>query len=552
MGDITLSLKLSISIHISYLNDTCQIYMTNVLYYNDFHRYLRLLVFLEPYVNTVNSRDKFEKPRLALRKLINSLIHAYERNDGHPDGPYNPLPEFLANLSTRGDKPASRQTLYNIYNGKSPNFIKPIAHNIAKFLDGNGYTDIKHQELLWTILDEVDPDFCPKFSHEFLRYRIKRAKKVRIFNNYLPLLEHYVDLLKEVEDLQIVIMSPESIYLNDRAIQLEKDMQFVHGRIASNMSSLEQNDVPKDSVRQFEGMPRNPFYIFDEDIFCGFFLSEKEAVNAPFRKFSIDSDEGELLYDEYDLIWGKSYETSLGNQTQTAVPKDTQMLSALFPSLREQMSGDKLQSISKRISGVYQFSRYRRSHFHDVRKASASNSLSKFKHGRCIVTGIMQIYGLDDYGAISFSATLPHPTITETNRLPVVNGRVLPFKNSLFLIGETSGKSYENRLPVFFGMKSFERTESNVAHLAFQALLLRQQKDDDISTKRVIFRPVPETDLRAATNRYMGRGFYRSETEFLKEFNVDPKYLKLDKNNDVDLGMLVLRREIERNSNIFF
>jgi len=475
--------------------------------------------------NAVNKkRDKYPKAREALRLLINAILPLYKATDQTQSK--DPYLDILKDVPTRTGEPADQKTLSGIYNGRSPNFIKVIAQNISRLLQERKFTDVAYQQLLWTIFEEVDPDYCPPFTAEYVRYRISKSKTVHISNNFLPFLKSYADLLKDVDDLKIVLMSPSSTHLNDRANQIGDKVQIIHNEIASDLSLLEEKGVPIECVKQNYDMPRNPFYIFDNDIFCGFYLSGKLAIDSPFRKFDAGKEDGKKLSQEFENIWIKAKPASYDVRTPIAVHKDVQMLSTLFPSLVHAASGKVVRELGDQIEGVYRFARFRRTYYRDPNVNMP------------IITGLMQFFPFTQDGGLRWEAVLPDPHITDFSKLPRVKGRIIPSKSNIFLIGETSGEAIEDKHPTLAGTKKFVRTDENWKYLTFQGILLRQHTDEDIYTSRVIFKAENCPNLWDAQELIGRENVYMNKQQFGKVFNMPWENLRLNKKQEDDRGMM--------------
>jgi len=485
---------------------------------------------------TVQSREKYPNAREALKALVAAIIPLYRASSiGQNTDPYI---EILKDVPTRTGKPASITTLRGVYNGRSPNFIKIIAQNISEGLAKRKQTDVLYQELLWKIFEEVDPEYCPKLTKEYFRYRVSTANTVYISNNFLPYLNDYADLLGEVDDLKIVIMAPDSAFLPDRASQIGDKVQKMHNTIADNLTLLMENNIPLEAVKLHKGMPRNPFYIFDDDIFCGFYLEGDIALKCPFRKFNAETTDGKKLIEEYDRIWATSKPASYDLRTPVAVHKDIQMLSILFPSLKEEASGKVVRQLGDQIAGVYRFSRFRRSYYRDQSVAMP------------IITGLMQFFPFTEDGGLKWEAVLPDSNIEDFNKLPRIKGRIIPSKTNLYLLGETVGENIEDKHPTLAGIKRFVRTGYNWKYLTFQGFLLRQQTDDDIYASRVIFKAEQFNNLWDARHTISKNNPYINEKQFKAIYQIEPSRLKLNKEQETDRGMMRLDKHLKMDPSI--
>lgn len=479
-------------------------------------------------------QKKFPAARLHLRDLIDSVRPMLRERNEENQIIYDPMVDILKDLPGREGQPIDESVLKGVYSGNSPNFIKPIARNIGRLLDKRDGGRIEHQELLGKITAEVDPDYCPKLTGAYIAWRVANAKRVYIFNTYLPRLAGYLKLLRNVEDLKIIVIAADSPLIADRAREMDDETQQFHNEVTKNLSDLLKEDISSEFIKEFPGTPRTPLYIFDDDIFCGFFLTDVYAIDSPQRKFKANTEEGITLLQEFDNLWGRSSNTIDNYFMPPVIYPNMQILNNLFPSLRRSLSPKTIRHVGEEMEGIYKFARFRGSY--DPSKENQNP----------IVSGLLQIFPFERHsGAIRFLAKLPSKQAVEFDDLPTVEGCIIPYEKYVFMIGESKGAEIENQNPIFVGLQRFVRTPSNYQYIRPIGLLLRQHPSGEVLSGRVMFKCLGGKDIFAAYKKHFNKNTYMSEAEFEEEFDEKTNRLKTHPMHQQFHGLLKLDDKVE-------
>lgn len=157
-------------------------------------------------------------------------------------------------------------------------------------------------------------------NHNIFSEKIKRAKKLIIFNIWIP---EFYQLTKEIEKMlkagnsaKILLLNPYSEIVHLRADALEKagirgDRIDVQGELDKNLQSLKiifdsLNEENKKNleVRIYNTFPSISFYACDDTHYVGFYFHSDIAVNSPqFEILSENSDLGDFFATEFNITW---------------------------------------------------------------------------------------------------------------------------------------------------------------------------------------------------------------------------------------------------------
>lgn len=388
--------------------------------------------------------------------------------------------DFVKGIKVGKSGSATAQLIQDAKRGNGRRHFRAIYENLAEWVDRLEFdgSDVN------TNLDElerlIDPSQARRLSVHFVKRKIRTAKKrVYIFNTFIPGLTSFATLLNDVDDVKVVMMAPDSPFLEDRAKRLDLGMPTFHAQLKVDLQSLKRVLVNQDRVRLYKGIPLMPIYIFDDEIYCGFFLHKIRAADAPHRVFDASSGDGQLILDEFDHIWENSSKVS---DTQT-IPyyrsASARAWLSLIPSSKDYVDESLLGKVAKQISGNYAFARFR------------SSSLDKDIEAKKapIVVGQVSLHPYDPKtGLLSFSAQLPNLTKSDDGRiLPcwhAFEGYMIPYRKHLILIGDHQDE--DDKSPTFMMLQRFKKNSCDFRRDPPQGLTLRKHPNGQVIASRIV------------------------------------------------------------------
>lgn len=407
-------------------------------------------------------------------------------------------------------------------------YLKPLYQNIVRLLNEENDDDGTITDLLADMGEELDPNYVRRLSIKYIKRRILGAKRVYIFNGYIPNIRELAPLLSGRDNIRIMTLSPESRFLPQRARELDQSIQFYNSKVTDDLATLIEKGVSRKHIKLYNGLPSTPFYIFDDDIYCGFFLHGILAADSPQRKYDANSPEGKLLLNEFNTMWQAA--SDLPNHHEFSPPRHekVQAFLDLMPGMERDLTPRTLRGMGDDMKGVYRFARYRASSVKDNTK------VQKDRKNKPIVTGWIQIHPYDhEEGIVRFTAKIPNSFRASTINMHDVNGVVMPYQNFVILIGETS----DGKNPVFVGMQKFDTEKYDPKRVRPMGLLLRRHPRGLFVSGRVIFKKVPYENIETAqishdlNNPKNKQSIYISTTDFEKEFGHKADKLRFDSNS---------------------
>ena len=168
--------------------------------------------------------------------------------------------------------------------------------------------------------------FHSQLSNSELINSIEKCKSFRMIQTYAPNISNLKSAITQAKQkkakIQILLLDPESPFVDIRVSETgtihRNDAELMIGGIESNLSRLRgfEQEQPKGSkieVRLYKSSPGICLYATENRMFVGSFLSNTDAVGAPF----IEIETGAWGYDVYsshfDALWERSAPYSLAD-----------------------------------------------------------------------------------------------------------------------------------------------------------------------------------------------------------------------------------------------
>ena len=424
-------------------------------------------------------------------------------------------------LDTKG-RQAPASIIQEVRKGNGKRYIPLLHKSISSLIDkydvSDSYVNVEFERLSIAL----DPYQASQLSADFVKRKIRSAKKrVYIFNNFIPDIEEFAHLLNRVPDVRLILMAPNSRYLEERANEIGQSLSEFHSILSRQLEHIRETITIKSALRLYSGLPSNPFYIFDDDIYCGFFLHKRLAAKSPHRLFKANTADGELLEQEFEEIWAKSHELK-AIRLPVALPRKAQALIDIIPSARGAMSIGKLEDNSDQMKGQYIFARYR----------SSAIDKSSEDYKEPIVIGEVELLPYDlNEGVLRFKAALPNKKGSKKLTWSEFSGVFIPFKKFVILIGDHSSEkapsnsdgkpnssSKANKLPVVMILQRFEKGEKKLQKNPPQGLVLRRHPNGQIISSRVVLLSKKAAHLDPGRGHIEARGTHLSERDFVMKY----------------------------------
>lgn len=421
--------------------------------------------------------------------------------------------DFVKGIEVGKSGPATAQLIQDAKRGNGRRHFRAIYDNLAEWVDR---LEMDGSDLNIN-LDElerlIDPSQARRLSVHFVKRKIRTAKKrVYIFNTFIPGIASFGSLLNDVEDVKVVMMAPDSPFLEDRAGRLDYGMRKFHSQLKMDLQNLERLLVNQDCLRVYKEIPLMPIYIFDDEIFCGFFLHNTLAADAPQRVFDVQSDDGKLMLDEFDHIWENSKSVSDKRSFPFYRSQPARALASLVPSSDKYIDESLLNRIASEISGNYAFARFRSSSLDESFEARKAP----------IIVGQVSLHPFDpEVGLLKFSAELPQRVKQGDNDVSIIwfpfEGFMVPYGKHLVLIGDHKNK--KDRAPTFMMLQRFDKSLCDFRRAPPEGLTLRKHPNGQVMASRVVLLQNTKSE-HGFTKETLTMKTHLSEGQFRDRFEV--------------------------------